>query len=641
MDPRQLLSDRFGHDAFRPGQEAVVRALIDRGAALAIFPTGGGKSLCYQLPALLFEGVTLVVSPLIALMKDQIDDLHRRGVSAARLDSTLSAEETRATMDGVRRGTTKILYVAPERFNNERFLQTMRETKIALFAVDEAHCISEWGHNFRPDYLKLAEARNRMGAERVLALTATATPDVARDIRTAFDIPEECAVVTGFYRENLQLTTTPVTADDRDGLLVSRLNERPRGPTVVYVTLQKTAERVASDLGRAGLSAEAYHAGMDTPDRERVQDDWKASDAGIVVATVAFGMGIDKADVRYVYHYNLPKSLESYSQEIGRAGRDGAPAIVELFACADDVPTLESFACGDTPSRPAVLGLVRDLLSRGQRFDLDLYELSNAHDIRPLVLRTALTYLELRDVIRQGTPFYTTYEVKPLVPLPEIVGAFSGERAKFVADVFESSKKGRIYYRVDPAEVAKELGQERERVLKALEYLGEKSKVELRASGVRHPFTRGPSAEGEGELVDLLCGRFEQREANELARIQQVLSLVTHAGCQTLALVGHFGEKRELPCGHCTHCVKHGAVALFPPRARRPLADVIDEPAVRALAERHPGVLGEPRQLARFLSGLTSPALTKQKLSRHALFGVAGGYPFADVLDVSERALAG
>src|SRR5439155_19520791 len=361
-DRDAALRTRFGFDAFRPGQREVIAAVCERNAALAVFPTGAGKSLCYQLPALLFDGVTLVVSPLIALMKDQIDYLRRRGIAAARLDSSLSTAELRQVGEQFRSGALQLLYVAPERFNNERFLADLHRTRIALFAVDEAHCISEWGHNFRPDYLKLAETARELGVERILALTATATPAVVQDICAAFNIPPECAVVTGFHRPNLELQTTPVTIAERDARLLDRLLARPPGPTIVYVTLQRTAERVAEQLAAAGLPARAYHAGLDTPSRTAVQDWWTRSDRAIVVATIAFGIGIDKADVRYVYHFNLPKSLESYSQEIGRAGRDGEESICELFVCPDDVPTLENFAYGDTPTPEALAGLLEEML---------------------------------------------------------------------------------------------------------------------------------------------------------------------------------------------------------------------------------------------------------------------------------------
>src|SRR5213080_3217408 len=281
--PLEVLTARFGFDAFRPGQERVVEALLAGRSALAVFPTGAGKSLCYQLPALLLDGMTIVVSPLIALMKDQIDFLQRSGIAAARLDSSLDAAEQREIFDRFRAGALKLLYVAPERFNNERFLAQLARTRISLFAVDEAHCISEWGHNFRPDYLKLAERARELDAERVLALTATATPAVVADIRAGFGIEEADAVVTGFYRPNLTLLTTPVTFGERDGQLMERLRERPPGSTIVYVTLQRTALRVADLLGREGLPARPYHAGMSAEERVTVQEWWSSSPDAIVV----------------------------------------------------------------------------------------------------------------------------------------------------------------------------------------------------------------------------------------------------------------------------------------------------------------------------------------------------------------------
>ena len=632
MTDDDLLRKRFGFSSFRPGQREVLQALAEHGAALAVFPTGAGKSLCYQLPALRFEGITVVVSPLIALMKDQIDSLRSRGIEAVRLDSTLSAQEVEQVNRQLGAGTLKLLYVAPERFNNERFLALLERTKIALFAVDEAHCISEWGHNFRPDYLKLAEIRRQVGAERVLGLTATATPDVVRDICAAFGIPAAAAIVTGFYRPNLTLLTTPTPRDGRDALLVERLRSRAPGPTIVYVTLQKTAERVAADLRGAGLDARAYHAGMEAEARTAIQEWWMAAPAGIVVATIAFGMGIDKASVRQVYHYNLPKSLESYSQEIGRAGRDGAPATVEMLACPDDVPTLENFAYGDTPTEAALRGLMTELLDAGPSFHLALTELSGRHDIRLLVLRTALTYLELLGVLRQGTPFYAGYELRPLLEPAEIAAKFQGERAQFIGAIFAAAKKGRVWYALDPGQVAGALGQDRDRVVRALDYLGEQGWAEVRVSEVRQRYRRLRPAEDAQALVAELARRFEARERQEIARVAQILALITHDGCQVNALVGHFGESRAAPCGHCTHCLTGRPQLLPGPPPRRPLSAELDLAALRALCADQPAALAGPRQLARLLCGLGSPALTRARLTRHPLFGAAEDRPFAEVL---------
>jgi ATP-dependent DNA helicase RecQ len=641
--PLSLLRERFGLAAFRAGQREVIDALLTSGRALAVFPTGGGKSLCYQLPALAIEGVTVVVSPLIALMKDQIDYLQGRGIAAARLDSSLTAAEARNVTEGLRAGSLRILYVAPERFNNERFLNDLSRTRIALFAVDEAHCISEWGHNFRPDYLKLAETARELGAERVLALTATATPSVVKDICAGFGIPPECAVVTGFYRSNLTLYITPATVADRDATLIQRLETRPPGPSIVYVTLQRTAEQVAERLARAGFPARAYHAGMDTDARTATQEWWMASDSGIVVATIAFGMGIDKADVRYVYHYNLPKSLESYSQEMGRAGRDGQRSIVELLACPADVPTLENFAYGDTPTLDALTSVVTALLDAGPTFDVSLSDMSIRHDIRPLVLRTVLTYLELLGVLRQGTPFYAGYEAKPLLPLGDILNRFSGERRTFLGRIFAAAKKGRIWYGLNPVDLAAQLGADRDRVVRAMEYLEEQRLVELRASEPRLRFARiDDGASDPHTLVTALAQRFQRREEQEIQRLQQVLRLAEHPGCLSAAVVGYFGQQLEAPCGHCSFCERGQAQTLSPLRAPQPIENMVDAREFAELCAAHDGALGDARQQARFLCGLSGPAFTQARLSRQALFGALDEHRFVDVLAWCEQhALAG
>ncbi|CAN5890382.1 ATP-dependent DNA helicase RecQ [soil metagenome] len=631
-DLQQILRERFGLSSFRPGQERVISALLEQGGALAVFPTGGGKSLCYQLPALLLEGVTVVISPLIALMKDQIDFLRSRGIEAARLDSTLSLEEAREVERGLRDGSLRLLYVAPERFNNERFLGQLGRARIALFAVDEAHCISEWGHNFRPDYLKLADTARTLGAERVLALTATATPPVVEDICRSFRIPPDAAVVTGFHRPNLFLRTTPLAAARRDAALLERLRSRPPGPGIVYVTLQRTAERVAETLAAAGIPARAYHAGMQDEERATVQEWWKASDRAVVVATIAFGMGIDKADVRYVYHYNLPKSLESYSQEIGRAGRDGEPSVVEMLGSREDLATLENFAYGDTPTPDSLRGVLEEILTREPEFDVNLVSLANRHDIRPLVLRTALTYLELLGVLRQGTPFYAAHRVRPSLPVEEIAANFAGERARFVAGIFAQAKKGREWYTVAAEEVAEALGEERGRVVRALDYFVEQGWVELQPTDARQRFTRLAEAPEVEALAAELAERFTRREAQEIRRVGHLVRLITYPGCQTNALLRYFGEIREEACGHCTFC-ESGRATEFPPEKQQPPIEALfDAEAFRDLCAASPEALAHPRQQARFLCGLSSPALTRAKLTRHPLYGALMEHRFADVL---------
>ncbi len=638
------LRQHFGFETFMPGQREVIAQLLAGRSAAAVFPTGGGKSLCYQLPALMMDGLTLVVSPLIALMKDQIDALTARGIRAKRLDSSLSADEVRAVMNDVRCGSLKLLYVAPERFANERFRQAIGDTALALFAVDEAHCISEWGHNFRPDYLKLAGFARRHGAERVLALTATATERVLEDICEQFEIAPDCALRTTFYRSNLTLRTNVVASDERDELLVGRLRERPAGAAIVYVTLQRTAEQVAGRLSRAGFAAEAYHAGMDPERRARVQEWFMRGQQAIVVATIAFGMGIDKADIRYVYHYNLPKSLENYSQEIGRAGRDSQPSVCEMFVCAEDLNVLENFVYGDTPSVEAVANLVAEIFATetGQVKDVSYRELATSHDIRPLVVRTLLTYLELEGYLEGGTPFYQGYRFKALMSSAEILALFSGERRSFVRAVLSQARKARLWFSLDVEQAAAIIGTTRKRIITCLDYLNDQGMLEVRAQGVRHRYRLLRRPDDADALVRAdLHRRMLTREAAEIGRLGQVINLVCHDGCQVSSLGAHFGEPLEKPCGHCTRCLDGDGAARMPERPAVFIDDEVwDEVDALRGRERYATVLAQPRALARLLCGVSSPQLGRARLGSHELFGRLAHAPFDRVLGLVTNRLA-
>ena len=399
------------------------------------------------------------------------------------------------------------------------------------------------------------------------------------------------------------------------------------------MTLQRTAERVAALLAAAGLPARAYHAGMSADDRVEVQEWWTHSDANIVVATIAFGMGIDKADVRYVYHLNLPKGLESYSQEIGRAGRDGEPSICELFACRDDVPTLENFAFGDTPTPEAIAGLLDDVFAHaeGEQFAVSEYELSSRHDVRPLVLKTILTYLELDGFLEQGTPFYAGYSVRPASgEWDDVFATFDADRADFLRRVLASGKQGRIWTGVDPEAVP---GEERERVVKALDYLEQHGLVELKVADVRQRFTllqaaavarraarpprralRPPRAVGGGADRARRRARRARRLPGAVAR-----RLLRRDPCRAVRPLLVLPDRVRAECSRSR-------------RDRRKLD--LDRAALDELTAEHPAALGTPRQRARFLCGLTSPATTKAKLSRHALFGALAEQRFADVLEL-------
>ncbi len=628
------LKDRFGFDGFREGQEAAIHRLLDGKSVLAIFPTGGGKSLCYQLPALMLEGLTVVISPLIALMKDQLDFLIGRGAPAARLDSTLTREENRKLFDDLYAGNLKLLYISPERLGNERFLRAIGRQRISLLAIDEAHCISEWGHNFRPDYLKISDLARTLKVERTLALTATATPAVANDIREAFDIADDDLVHTGFYRPNLELSVVPAAGRDRSDLLLRQIRKRPPGSTIVYVTLQRTAETVATYLSDRGIQATAYHAGLKNEDRAAIQDAFMSSPNAVIVATIAFGMGVDKSNIRYVYHYNLPKGLESYSQEIGRAGRDGEPSVCEILACADDVVTLENFSYGDTPEAEAVDAFTRHIFQAGEVFDVSEYELSNRFDVRPLVVKTLLTYLELEGCLASTGPFYSEYKFQPQCPSSKMFARAGAEKADFLKSVFRHAIKGRVWFTIDTIAVSKAIGEPRDRIVEALSDLETAGDLILQVAGVRQGYRRLRIPQDMDGFVASLIARFQKREANDIERVQRVLELTQHDGCLTRHLLGYFGEAREA-CGHCCRC--QGVKPTPLGGALRKTFTKNDEQRIQSLISQGHESIRSPRQLTRFLCGITSPATTRAKLRKEtSLFGAHDSYSFKATLELVE-----
>ncbi|MFO0745270.1 MAG: RecQ family ATP-dependent DNA helicase [Myxococcota bacterium] len=333
------LKKYWGFDEFRPGQRAVVDAIVSGRQVLAVMPTGAGKSLCYQLPALLLDGVTLVVSPLVALMKDQVDALRARGVAAACVNSSMDLESQRAALRAARTGELKLLYVAPERFKFEGAMAQLKQVPIGFMAVDEAHCISQWGHDFRPDYKNIGEAHRALGSPRIAAFTATATAQVRNDIVTSLGLRDPVVTVAGFLRPNLHLSVVPIEKmKDKRGwatkILKAALGDGGAG--IVYCATRKHCEEAAALLQKDGLKVVVYHGGLDDKARVEAQDHYQQTDGVVMVATNAFGMGVDKADVRAVVHWDFPGSVDAYYQEVGRAGRDGKRAwCVMLFTYAD------------------------------------------------------------------------------------------------------------------------------------------------------------------------------------------------------------------------------------------------------------------------------------------------------------------
>jgi len=340
-DAKMALKHHFGFEAFRPLQEEIVRDVLAGRDVFALLPTGGGKSLCFQLPAVMREGLTVVVSPLIALMKDQVDGLTTAGVPATFLNSALDGNETRRRLRGLHQGAYRLLYLAPERLALDHVMRDLAQWNVTRFAIDEAHCISEWGHDFRPEYRRLAELRRTCPAVPGLALTATATERVRRDIVASLELREPSVYVASFNRPNLRYRV--VAKANTFASLLGFVRERSKESGIVYAASRRQAESLAQKLTSSGIPALPYHAGLEGSERTYNQERFRRDDVRVICATIAFGMGIDKPNVRYVVHYDLPKSLESYYQETGRAGRDGLPADCMLFFSASDAAKLRGF----------------------------------------------------------------------------------------------------------------------------------------------------------------------------------------------------------------------------------------------------------------------------------------------------------
>lgn len=442
VDPRRQLHQYFGFREFLEGQEGVINTLLEGRDALVIMPTGGGKSLCYQLPALVLQGVTVVVSPLIALMKDQVDGLVEKKIPATFINSSISQSDVDNRIRRMTLGEFRLVYIAPERFKSERFVRALAPLSIALFAVDEAHCISQWGHDFRPDYLRLKWALKNLGQPQVVALTATATPEVRRDIVEQLGLgkfgrqPPQ-VFVTGFARRNLTLAVA-LTKNKAEKLARIAQTVRKLKNGIIYCATRKNVERVATHLGKEGLRCVAYHGGMTDERRTKAQVEFMSGKFHVAVATNAFGMGIDRPDLRFVVHYDIPGSVEAYYQEAGRAGRDGEPARCELCFNYADVQTQEFFIEGANPTREVIAALYHALvrLCAGGPIEMPIADIAEhvSEATNEMAVGSSLYLLErggfIQRTYRKGSRTYTTWLVEPVKPLEQLPIDFTRLDAK-------------------------------------------------------------------------------------------------------------------------------------------------------------------------------------------------------------------
>ena len=615
QEAENRILEQFGKATLRAGQRQLIELVLAGHNALGVLPTGHGKSLCYQAAAELLGGTSVVVSPLIALMRDQCEALRQLGISAARFDSTLDAEARNAVLAGLAQGALRILFVAPESLENRDLQQALQQRRITLLVVDEAHCVSEWGHSFRPDYLKLPALQRQLRPHATLALTATATPRVQADLGAAFGIAPEHRIILPPYRANIRRICRPVA--DRMPALLEFLGSGQQLPAIVYCRTRKETEWLAGELATRGFLAAHYHAGLPADQRELLQDAFLRNEITVLVATIAFGMGIDKPDVRSVVHWSTPSSPESYLQESGRAGRDGAPCTSLILLHAPDLVEARNRILAAEPDAEGVLRCVRWLLPAGQRV-VSLWELGTTCDVPDDVPTRALMALEGSTVVESKGSKY--YKVKPLYPIGTIT---DGRDATECARLrwLDSHREGEV----EDAALAWDCS-----FAEAVEYLYEceaagEWKLTMRQQALCLRNVAGTAAPDARAVAAGLSAAFARRREADLARQQRIVDMLLAPTCLNDALEQYFVESPRPACGHCTACL--GLTAPLPPAPQLPPYD----PAEFCPPEKPIPEFDRDSQRRRFLLGLLSPGLMARRLWAHPAYATATGHPWEKI----------
>jgi len=561
-DPKTLLAT-FGLSEFRPGQREVVDAIAAGEDVMCVMPTGGGKSLCYQLPSLARDGTTIVVSPLIALMKDQVDAMQKLGIKAKLINSSLTSAEQSVVLDEMANGSLNLVYVAPERLRNSRFLNAISNVNINLLAIDEAHCVSEWGHDFRPDYSRLGRFRERYLQDvQTIALTATATPTVRQDIAEILRLKTPQVFVTGFARTNLRFSVTHAKSDREKDEELTRYVSSQQGSGIIYAATRKRCEELAQWLPeKTRRPIGAYHAGLEPSQRQRVQDDFMSGQLSAIVATNAFGMGIDKADIRFVVHYNIPGSLEAYYQEAGRAGRDGQPSECRLMFSYSDRYIQEFFIDNRYPQRDTVKKIYDFLLTRDEDpIELTLDQLREELSVKEgsEAISTAQTLLAKAGVLRRLDSATNHAIVRIESDVPTLLD-FLPKEAKLRRKVMRAieqivgKQRGEDVYLQLPR-LADMAGVDREQLTRTLRELNR-----LRSFDYIPPF-RGRAVhvvqrDLAFEELEIDFEDLELRKRAEFEKLEAVIKFARTAGCRQRVILHYFGESGASNCGLCDRCL--------------------------------------------------------------------------------------
>ena len=564
--PLQILQKYWGHKAFRPLQEEIIREVLAGKDTLALLPTGGGKSICFQVPGLILPGLTLVVSPLIALMQDQVENLNKRGIAATFINSSMGFQAIDYKLNQAMKGKYKFLYLAPERLGSAMFTERLDRLNVSLLAIDEAHCISQWGYDFRPAYMAISDLRKSLAKVPVIALTATATEKVAQDILERLEMPAASVFKKSFLRENLSYH---VFETENVARKILELSEKIGGSGILYARTRKRVQKLAQMLDREGISAAAYHGGLGPELRTRVQEDWLKGKARIMAATNAFGMGIDKPDVRFVIHFNLPSDLESYYQEAGRAGRDGLAAYAISFVNDRDLIELESWVKDKYPPFDVVSAHYDHLCeffripSISQGLDphpVELSQVSRRYHLKPLVLYNCLKILDKEGVVAfNETPEH--YAKVRLSINPQEILAYK-ERFPTAAGLIDYMLRtlGGEVFGEDafflPDKWASKMGVSVKEIEKSLTLLAERGVINYSPPSGTPTLTfyqpRRPLTRNELNWHKYNFLRAQARERFE----EMTLWVKEKTKCRARLISEYFGEKTAKNCGICDNCRK-------------------------------------------------------------------------------------